>query len=738
MTRNQAVWLPLIVFCLILAGEYYLVLTYDKYRQKEQRALVREVASSEASLIQQRLYRSLSAAYILGSIVRREQGDVTDFPGIAADLIVSIGGITNLQLAPDGIISQIYPLEGHEKAIGHNVLVDDKRRIDAKLAVDSKKLTLAGPFEFIQGGIGVIGRYPVFLPNANRGNEFWGFASVLIYLDDILAATQLPDFEEKGFRYQLSRIQPDGGEEYIFSGVAERFSEAAVTFKIPVYNSQWFLRVTSISSRRYGPTHFILWGLVLITDAALLYLFYSLQRQPIVLRRIVAKKTSELKKLAFYDELTGLENRKFFTDRLNKMLHASQRRNKPLALLYLDLDQFKRINDTLGHAAGDSLLKDVGSRLRQCVRGEDAVARLGGDEFSVVLSQINGPADAAIVARHIIQTLGNPISLGAKDVVVTTSIGITLAPADGNEPADLLKNADMAMYRAKETGRNNFQFFTSSMNALANERLNLEHQIRAGLKSNQFALHFQPQVSLKNQQIVGLEALVRWHHPQRDLLVPKHFIPLAEENGLIVPLGKWVLANVCHQAKFLQDSGFAPLQLSINLSARQFKDPKLFEDIERILRESAVDARWLRLEITESALIDDLEQTVTLLNRIRGLGISIAIDDFGTGYSSLHSLKNLPVDVLKLDSTFIRGIEDDKTDKAILASVIAMGHEIGLEVVAEGVETQEQLSILIEHRCDIAQGHLFSRPVPVGDLEEVLSGQWKLTKAASSRSGPRR
>ena len=428
----------------------------------------------------------------------------------------------------------------------------------------------------------------------------------------------------------------------------------------------------------------------------------------------------KMERLAFYDTLTGLENRRLFRERLEQAVKVAQRSDRSVALLYLDLDQFKRVNDTLGHDAGDALLKSVADRLRDCVRQEDTVARIGGDEFTVLLAEVEGSTGASKVAQKIIRSLKQPIKLPTQEITTTTSIGVTLAPTDGIEAEVLLRNADLAMYRAKERGRNNYQFFTEEMNTEVTQRLFLENELRRALDQGQFTLYYQPLVSVKKQEIVSLEALLRWNHPHQGVITPDRFIYSAEETGLIVPVGTWVLWTACQQIQGLRDLGFPLTKVAVNLSARQFREPSLPDTIEQILVETGLENGALELELTESTLMETTEETITILNRLRGLGVSISIDDFGTGYSSLSYLKQFPIDTLKVDRSFVRDIPVDPNDVAITTAVIAMAHKLQLRVVAEGVETTEQYAFLEANQSDIVQGFLCGRPLPYNEVFNLL------------------
>ncbi len=429
---------------------------------------------------------------------------------------------------------------------------------------------------------------------------------------------------------------------------------------------------------------------------------------------------NQMEKIALYDALTGLANRRLFIDRLEQALRAAHRDQKKIALLFLDLDKFKRINDTLGHDAGDELLETVAKRLKHCVREKDTVARLGGDEFTVLLTDVEEDVSVSHVAQNILGHLKDPIRLKKHEVIVSTSIGITLAPDDSNTADRLMKNADLALYRAKEHGRDCYHFFTEELNEHALRQLELEQELRHALQYDEFTLYFQPQIDLRTEALVSVEALLRWHHPQRGLVMPQAFISVAEETGLIVPIGQWVLRNACHQTKMLQDLTGYPVKVAINLSARQFDDPGLESFIGEVIQESGLNPQHVELEVTESMLMGDIEAVIRKLEKLKTTGISITIDDFGSGYSSLRYLKKLPVDVLKVDREFVRDIPDDINDMEITSAVIAVAHKLNLKVIAEGVEDIDQRDFLIINNCDYAQGYLYSQPLAFEALYDYI------------------
>src|SRR5712692_1588626 len=430
--------------------------------------------------------------------------------------------------------------------------------------------------------------------------------------------------------------------------------------------------------------------------------------------------TVEMEHLAYHDALTGLPNRPLFMDRLIMALAQASRSNQQVAVFFLDLDRFKDINDSLGHSTGDGLLKAVAERIRRCVREGDTVARFGGDEFTLLIPRIDQVEDAAKIAQKILETLKIPFSIHDHELFVTTSIGISICPNDGSDPETLVRNADTAMYRAKDQGRDNYQLYAPAMNARALERLALENMLRKALAHRELVLFYQPVAHMKTKNIVGVEALIRWKHPEMGMVSPAHFISVAESSGLIIPIGDWVLRTACKQAKLWQKKIDSELTVAVNLSARQFQQPNLTEEIAEALEETGLEPKYLELEITESNAMQNADNTIYTLRELKALGVRIAMDDFGTGYSSLNYLKKFPIDTLKLDQSFVRDITTDPSDAAIATAVIAMAHSLDLKVIGEGVEKEEQFAWLLKQNCDYIQGYLFSPPQSVENLEAYL------------------
>jgi diguanylate cyclase (GGDEF)-like protein/PAS domain S-box-containing protein len=423
---------------------------------------------------------------------------------------------------------------------------------------------------------------------------------------------------------------------------------------------------------------------------------------------------------ACHDALTNLPNRELFKDRLKHALLSAERNKKMLAVMLVDLDRFASINEALGYVTGDQLLREVADRMVACVRESDTVARFNGDDFALLLTEINRAEDAAKIARHIQESLSAPFNFAGQELFLTSSIGISLNPDDARDAVTLLKSAGTALNRAKELDGNHFQFYTSGRTTKALRQLVLESNLRLGLDRNEFIIHYQPQVNIQSFQLVGMEALVRWEHPALGLLHPTEFIGLAEDNGLIVPLGEWTLRTACLQSKAWQNLGFDPLRVAVNLSARQFQQPGLVELVVKILNDTGLDPYLLELELTERSIMKDPDQTIGKLHELKALGIHISVDDFGTGYSSLNYLKRFPLDTVKVDQSFVKDINIDPDNEAIVSAIITLAHALRLNVIAEGVETQAELESLRALKCDEVQGFLFSHPLPVPEFTDLL------------------
>jgi diguanylate cyclase (GGDEF)-like protein/PAS domain S-box-containing protein len=442
----------------------------------------------------------------------------------------------------------------------------------------------------------------------------------------------------------------------------------------------------------------------------------------LVFRDVTAARAlaAQITKLAERDSLTGLPNRLLLNDRIGQAIARCPRDGGQIAVLFLDLDDFKHINDSLGHSVGDRLLQSVANRLTECVRTPDTVSRQGGDEFTAVLQVIGHPEDAAIAANRILEAIAEIHSIDGHDLHITASIGVSIYPNDGRDAETLIKNADTAMYQAKEGGRHSYRFFEPEMNVRAVDRQSIEEDLRCALRRHELTLHYQPKIDLKTGAITGAEALLRWTHPSRGSVPPLQFIPIAEDSGMILPIGAWVLREACKQARAWTDAGLPFLTMAVNVSAVQFRNKNFISELFAILRETGMNPRFLELEVTESVLMEHPETTAPILKALREEGVRVSVDDFGTGYSSLSYLQLFPIDALKIDQSFIRGIAANPGETAIVRAIIAMGQNLHLRVIAEGVETPEDLAFLKENDCDEAQGYYFSRPVPAKNFAALL------------------
>ena len=445
------------------------------------------------------------------------------------------------------------------------------------------------------------------------------------------------------------------------------------------------------------------------------------------------KAEAKIRFLAYYDVLTGLPNRQLFKEHSIQAIRMAQRDGTKVAIIYLDIDHFKRINDTLGHNAGDSLLQKISENMMVVIRSSDIIARtdsesqpatsisrLGGDEFTIMLRGLTEMKHAALVAKRIIKCLGMPVKVAGQELYVTGSIGIAVYPDDGEDIDTLLKNADTAMYHAKDAGRNNFQFYAKHMNELTLARLNMEAELKKALEKNEFILYYQPQVEAATSKIVGVEALIRWEHPERGLVSPDEFVIIAEETGLIIPIGEWVLRTACAQMAVWHKAGFNRLRIGVNLSSLQFRQHNIVKSIKDILVNTGLDPKYIELEVTESVIMQDVEENIATLRKLKKMGLNLSIDDFGTGYSSMSYLKQFPLDTLKIDRSFIKDILTDPNDAAITKATIGLAKGLGLTTIAEGIETEEQLTFLRKQGCDQIQGYFISRPVPAEEVEQLF------------------
>jgi diguanylate cyclase (GGDEF)-like protein len=447
------------------------------------------------------------------------------------------------------------------------------------------------------------------------------------------------------------------------------------------------------------------------------------------LEKLLQERTAEVDRLAYYDTLTSLPNRTLFEDRLTQAVALAQRVAKKVAVLFIAIDQLKKVNDSLGHVVGDQLMQQVAVRLRNCVTESDTVARFGGEQFVIMLPELDETKEAADVVALIQETVKKtPFKVARQEIYTTSCVGISFFPDDGRETSSLVENAGAALYRAKKSGENEYRFYTADMHKRVTKRFELETSLRHAIENQEFLLHYQPRVAIDSLQIVGVEALVRWQHPQLGLVPPLDFIPLAEETGLILPIGEWVLREACRQNREWQNKGLNKIRVGVNISARQFQQQDLAETVIRILEEVDLGPEFLELELTESSIMSNAEATILVLTKLQAKGVTISVDDFGTGFSSLSYLQRLPIDSLKVDQSFVRELATGAKDAAVVMAIVSLAHTLRLRVVAEGVETQEQLRFLRLLRCDEVQGYLISKPLPVDGIEQLLTAPRRVAR----------
>jgi len=852
-----------VIFVLAAALAAALVWRAEERRLEQVRARAVVHLADKAHEIGSSVDRALTATYALAALVRQGRGDFPDFEAVAREMLPFYPGAAALQLAPGGVVQRTYPLAGNERALGHDLLADPARTKEAFLARDTGRLTLAGPFFLIQGGVGAIGRLPVFLTDPVSGaSKFWGFTNVLIRFPDVLADAHLDQLLEHGLQYELWRVHPDEGErQTIYASGTDPLVDP-IDHALQMPNGTWTLSVAPVGGW-YDPVAVGVNGsLGLLFSLLLAWLVKQtteLRDHRRGLRQLVAERTAELAareadlsraqavarigswvlernggtlrcsaearrilelgdgesfaasallarvpaeeretvegcwraalsgtpseiehrvavgetvrwvrqraepvldgqgtptgalgtvqditerkrsedviwRQANFDALTGLANRNLLQDRLEQAFAHARRGGSRVGLILLDLDGFKWINETLGHGVGDELLAEVAHRLLDCVRRQDTVARLGGDEFTLVVADLQEAEALRAVADKVLEALHRPVELGGVAHRVSASLGVTLFPDDGEDAQSLLRNADIAMYRSKELGRNRYQFYSQDMQEKASARVQLESELRDAVEHQAFEVYYQPVVAASDGRLIGAEALVRWHHPERGLVSPAAFIPVAEETGLIVPLGEWVLREAARRLRYWNAHRLVPLRVAVNVSGVQFREPGLPELIARVCAEEGIDSSWLLLEITESVLMDSSDQAERRMHEIKALGVGYALDDFGTGFSSLSYLKRFPVDIVKIDRSFVGDLPDDRNDAHLVEAIIHMARSLGLRVTAEGVETDAQREFLRSLGCDHLQGYLLGKPLPANGFEQLLPDLAKASGA--SPQGP--
>ena len=844
---RQRQWLlALLVFACGLVMVSFWLRHSAQQEEAKSRALAADLAADHAQSLQRGIERALSATYAIAALVHQGRGFVNDFNGVATQMLPFYPGIAAIGLSPGGVICCVVPRAGNENSIGFNQLEDIVQNKEARRARDTRKLTLAGPVQLAQGGLGVVGRLPIFLGQGDDTQVFWGFSYVTLRFPQALESARLEMLRDRGYAYELWRKNPETGERQRIEAWKPEALRDPVGRDLELPNGAWTLSLAPTRGwvQRSG---LMLEGLVGAAFSALLaylaWLLYAMRLRDLELEALVAQRTSEILaaqrhlqatisaipdlmfevdldgryysthspreellarpskellgrtvhdvmpqaqadrvlqalqeahvkgwsmgaqiclplqmgerwfelsvarkasatgegprfvvisrdvtdnklaeekvlQLAHFDALTGLPNRSLLADRCQQALGAAQRHGQCVALLFLDLDHFKNINDALGHRVGDALLCAVAQRLSGLLREQDTIARLGGDEFILVLPDTDA-VGAAHVAEKLLRAADQPFDIDAHELVITPSMGIAMYPQDGKDFDTLSRCADAAMYIAKQGGRNHYRFFTAEMQADSDRSLLLENALRRALERNQLYLHYQPQVCVASGAIVGAEALLRWEHPELGRVSPAEFIPVAESSGMILPMGDWVLQTATRQLREWMDQGYA-LTMAVNVSLVQFRQADFPQRIGQILQDAGLPPHCLELELTEGVAMTDPALAIDTMDRLHQQGVLLSIDDFGTGYSSLNHLKKFKVYKLKIDQSFVRDIADDPDDRGIVSAIISMAQGMDMRTIAEGVETAEQLAFLQDHGCMEVQGYLFGRPMAARDFGALL------------------
>lgn len=753
------VWaLLLVIFILLSVPIAWSTSLYeDRSVRKADQDAAAALAAQANSLrlaVERRLLLSESLkAFADTELMQGKAIDVARFNEFASHFVPSIPDVRNLSLYPDGIARFVYPTEANEALFGLNLFEhpDPEVRANANRTMKVKGVTLIGPRELAQGGLGLLTRQSIFVDG-----RFWGFASIVLDVPALLReGLRSTDTGELDIALRANGILLLGDEE-LFEGKGLR-----EMVKLP--EGEWALagKLKKSQLREIEDKVLLIRVISMLCVALILYLLYvqltgkakldikvrertnELQRANETIEasneeliaieeelreqnRMLESKEQELRYLAYHDAVTGAYNRTYFNRQLEEQRAAAERMGRKLALLYLDLDQFKLVNDTLGHTVGDILLKEAAMRLRS-VEGEQypglAFYRIGGDEFTLILPHLEDPEAGNRLAAQVIELFRQPFYLKDAEYYLTASVGIALYPDHGADAPTLIRHADKAMYAAKEAGKNRYKSYEGNDQAEASELMELRSYLRKALSRGELELYYQPQIQAGSAKLVGMEALLRWNHPKLGPVSPQRFIPLAEETGLIVEIGDWVLRVACAQNKAWQEAGYPELRIAVNLSARQFASGDVAASVRGALEASGLDPRYLELEITENMAMKN--ENLPTLELLRDMGITLSIDDFGTQHSSLGYLKTLPISRIKIDRSFVSGIGQDERDEAIIHAMMLVARRLKLSVVAEGVETEAQYRFLAEHECDDIQGFLFYRPQPAELIQKVLLENWR-------------
>lgn len=717
--RLIAIAVSSITFAVIVFFGAYSTHTANNGLIHQQTSVLKGLSRNQVTALERRLTSAITSTQILAYEVEHHSGTNNWFEEYAHNLISTLGEIENLQLSPDGIIEKVYPLKGHESAIGLDIFSKLELKEAAMSAIIEHKPIIIGPIHLVQGGIAIITRTPIYLNRGSQYELFWGFSSAVLALDSLLESTQLKQLESEGYQYQLLRRHAETNEEVIVSESSAPLSDFQIHTELTMTAGTWKLvmskEIASLLKKGTITGYTISLTIALLVSIAL----YNLLMQPRILRQQVKEKTAELQKLVYLDPLTGLPNRRYMHEKLPEILEKNQKNNIRSAFIYFDLDNFKRINDTIGHDIGDQVLAVVAKRLNALKNKADEVIRLGGDEFGVLINHVDKQEDVINFATQILQDINEPLMINNTEHNLSTSLGIAMTSEHCRDIVTIMQNADMALYKAKQSGKNCYAFYSEEMKQNTFKQIQDEYDLAHAIKENEFELYYQPQFDLHTNKILAAEALIRWNHPEKGLIFPDKFIPLAENTGKIVELGYWILeSSIAYIAKRKRE-GLPDILLHINLSSKQLADPQLVHSVQSLIAKYDIPVKSLGFEITESLILEDLELAKSVLQTFKEMGICIAIDDFGTGYSSLAQLKNLPVALLKIDRSFVMDLEHDMDDRKIIEAIIAMAHKLNIKVLAEGIEKKEQWEALASFHCDFGQGYYVSKAVKAEEFEKI-------------------
>lgn len=705
--------LSLLAMLAVFAVGQLLLLHFIRAEQQRDADLERFLALQDLAASRARVEGHLNANLISVRTLRAEialtpQIDPRRFERLVSELLSADLHTRHVAAAPDLIIRHIYPADGNEAALNFDYRSNASQYASIRQAIEAGDIVIDGPVDLVQGGQALIGRVPV---HERESGRFWGVISVVIDHERLFRDAGLMGSERWNVGVRGANGRGMAGE--VFMGNPDWWRRGPVTVPVELPVGQWVLAAVPKSGAWEHPLHSYhgQWAAGSVVNLSLALMIFGL----LISRSRLQDALSTISHQARFDSLTELPNRQHFTYRLSEAVQVARRDHSRFALLFIDLDHFKEINDSLGHEAGDELLKDVAGRIRSVVRGQDLVGRFGGDEFVVLLPELADPVDAELVANKILQVLHPAVTIKGHEVTIDGSIGIAVYPDDGHAPGDLLKHADLAMYAAKSAGRGTSYFFNDSLRHQAESHLQLHNEIKRGLAEDQFLVHYQPIVDARSRRIVSVEALLRWAHPQRGLVPPAQFIPVAERTGVIRELGDLVLRRACGDLLRMQRAGL-DLSLAINRSSREFNDRRTVLRWLDIIDRSGIARDHLVFEITESILMPDRSRQHRLLRRLNAEGIRLAIDDFGQGYSSITYLRRFPVSQIKIDRIFVRDMASGPEPLALVEALVKMAQALHLEVVAEGVETAVQADHLARLGCHRLQGYHFGRPMALDEL----------------------